>query len=589
LLRQFISSPWFALAELVTVLLSGLIWMIRPEAGLWLLLVVLFPWGLRLVSGVSPFPRTQFDGFLAVFVITAEVGYWAAYNEPAAWGKFWLIIGTIFLYYALIAQPEENLVHISNILCGIGIGVAVYFLLAPNVTAHPGYVSGIVLLTGLFVFYRFRGEEKTGNQSSALSKVAAYLGLGILIYTLAITITRGLLVSIFSVFGVWLIWKVWGSTLAFTKDKLRSRFPLFVLIYLGLVMIFVHIGQSEIGLRFPSLIKFGNDTRVELFDRSAYFLADFPITGGGLNSFPGLYSNYILGIPHFYFVNSYNVFLDVAIEQGLVGGLVLIFLYFAGIWNSCWVVVHTKSPNVRTFSWLALIALVIAMVHGMMYDYLYNGVGTFLLLFPVGASMLVMRLAAQEKNEQRTRKTHSPEFNDRMIVISLFIIAGLVIGLWTGGTRKLKAIWYSNLGAVQLAQAELDGFPDKGWVGDEIVPKLGKADASLHSSLQLDPDNQTANHRLGLVYMFRRDFESASIYLKRANDQAPNHRGIIKSLGYCYLWLGEYDKAWFLLAQIPEAREELDVYTWWWGTQGREDLSEKASMMLSELSSATIP
>jgi len=144
------------------------------------------------------------------------------------------------------------------------------------------------------------------------------------------------------------------------------------------------------------------------------------------------------------------------------------------------------------------------------------------------------------------------------------------------------------LGAVQLAQAELDGFPDKGWVGDEILPKLGKADASLHSSLQLDPDNRTANHRLGLVYMFQRDFESASIHLKRAYDQVPDHRGIIKSLGYCYLWLGEFDKAWFLLAQISEAPEELDVYTWWWATQGRPDLSEKASFMLSELiSSAT--
>jgi len=562
--------------------------MIRPEAGLWLLLVVLFPWGLRLVSGVSPFPRTGFDGFLAVFAITAEIGYWAAYNESAAWSKFWLLMGTICLYYALIAQPESNLVHVSNILFYIGIGIAACFLLVPDLPIHSGYVSGIVLLTGLFGLYRFRREEKAGNSFSALSKVVTYLGVGLLIYTLALTMTRGLLVAILSVFGVWLIWKVWGSSLAFPKDKLRSRFPLFVLIYLGLVIIFVYIGQSEVGLRFPSLIKFGNDTRVELFDRSAYFLADFPITGGGLNSFPGLYSNYILGIPYFYFVNSYNVFLDVAIEQGFVGGLALIFLYLAGVWNSCRVVMYTKSPNIRMFSWLAIMALVIAMVHGMMYDYLYNGVGTFLLLFPVGASMLGMRLASQEKSEQRTRKTHAPEFNGRLVVISLFIIAGVVIGLWAGGAKKLQAIWHSNLGAVQLAQAELDGFPDKGWVGDEILPKLGKADASLHSSLQLDPDNRTANHRLGLVYMFQRDFESASIHLKRAYDQVPDHRGIIKSLGYCYLWLGEFDKAWFLLAQISEAPEELDVYTWWWATQGRPDLSEKASFMLSELiSSAT--
>jgi hypothetical protein len=40
------------------------------------------------------------------------------------------------------------------------------------------------------------------------------------------------------------------------------------------------------------------------------------------------------------------------------------------------------------------------------------------------------------------------------------------------------------------------------------------------------------------------------------------------------------EKAARLLSQIPEAQEELDVYTWWWRTQGRNDLSENASLAL---------
>jgi lipopolysaccharide biosynthesis regulator YciM len=135
---------------------------------------------------------------------------------------------------------------------------------------------------------------------------------------------------------------------------------------------------------------------------------------------------------------------------------------------------------------------------------------------------------------------------------------------------------------------ELTGFPTNQWIGTEIVTRLEAADASLHTSLQFDSANRTANHRLGLIYMLRRDFESASIYLERAYRQAPNHRGIIKSLGYCYTWLGEVKKARWLLAQIPEAREEMDVYAWWWRAEGRDDLAEKAAIMRSTLNSGSV-
>jgi hypothetical protein len=66
---------------------------------------------------------------------------------------------------------------------------------------------------------------------------------------------------------------------------------------------------------------------------------------------------------------------------------------------------------------------------------------------------------------------------------------------------------------------------------------------------------------------------------------APNHRGIVKSLGYCYVWLGDMEKSESFLVRITEAREELDLYVLWWGTQGRKYLAENASAMYSKLES----
>jgi len=54
-------------------------------------------------------------------------------------------------------------------------------------------------------------------------------------------------------------------------------------------------------------------------------------------------------------------------------------------------------------------------------------------------------------------------------------------------------------------------------------------------------------------------------------------------LGYCYVWLGDLKKGEEFLSRIPEAQEELDVYIWWWNTQGRSDLSNNAALELQIL------
>jgi lipopolysaccharide biosynthesis regulator YciM len=104
----------------------------------------------------------------------------------------------------------------------------------------------------------------------------------------------------------------------------------------------------------------------------------------------------------------------------------------------------------------------------------------------------------------------------------------------------------------------------------------------------LDATNWIANYHLGLIEMSERDFASASRHLAVAYQQKPGHRGIIKNLGYSYAWLGETDKACLYLGMIPEAESELDVYIWWWDTQGRQDLSANAGLLASRLKPANV-
>ena len=563
-------------------------WILIPELGIWFTLLALLASGALFLADNSLLKRIPYTLLLAVFLITACVGYWAAYDKSSGWIKLWLIITAVLLYYALGAQPKQNLLVISLLSFCLGLGVAVYFFLTFDFAGistgialwwirnrpflgwpaiHHGYTSGLLLITTLFAAYWLQHIwKKPFDKVSAALKIFAGLGFGVNLLAFILTVSRGLWLAAACGLGTWVLWRI--ITLErFAKQPIKSLFPLLVLLYLGVMIIIVYLGPARtVG---AGQGEYGNNTRAEVFERGTYFLSEYPMTGSGLDSFPGLYSQYVLVIPHFYYINSYNVFLDVAIEQGLAGGLALILVYLGNLWLAARAVMKAESNELRFLGWLSVFALIVTILHGLFYDYLYNGAGTVLLLFPIGmVTLLVGHINGLTAQIVQPRKTASIP-SRAMIVIP---ILGIVV-LLALSRDKLAALWYADLGAVQMSQVELKHFPTNEWATSAVVPELTMADTSLRSALRYDPNNQTANYRLGLISMLRQDFTSAAVYLEKAHVSSPSHRGIIKNLGYCYVWLGEMDKAKALLEQIPESQQEIGVYSWWWGVQGRQDLA----------------
>jgi tetratricopeptide (TPR) repeat protein len=159
----------------------------------------------------------------------------------------------------------------------------------------------------------------------------------------------------------------------------------------------------------------------------------------------------------------------------------------------------------------------------------------------------------------------------------------IVIGLLFTAYRfrnQIQAQWFANLGAVKMSRVELASWPINQLDDGSNAGKLINAERYLQEALAYNPDNRTANHRLGLIAMVNRDYTTAITYLESAADLDQNHPGITKNLGYSYLWANQSQKAHAMLSELPEARQELGVYVWWWGTLGRTDLAETAQSML---------
>lgn len=596
-MRRIVDSRWFALADLLFVLGGLAACMLEPGGSRWAILAGLIPWLVRAAAGRPPFRRTPLDWLIAIFLFTAWVGYQSAYNKTIAWDKAWWIVAAVLLYFAMAAQPRQNLTWICLLFFLGGVGISAHYLLTYDFAAaprrlewvnqvgrwlmefrpqtgwrsiHPNYAGGLAAIFGAFLLYPLREAHKSGGGSAVILHVSALVGMTVIILTLFMTTSRGVGMAVAGGVGVWALWKfivLWGSR---RRSHFERFFPALVLIYLCVLTVLLYLGPASSG-SVGENHHFGSGSRSELFSRSLYLIQDYAITGGGLGSFPGLYSRYILNIPYYNLPNSHNLFLDAAIEQGVFGGAALLLIYLAAIWRTVRSL-SQEGEKTKVLAWIVMFALVTAVLHGMVDDYLYNGRGTLLALILPAFSLA----AAPGRDGANSR----PIWISRWTVGAALLALALVLLL---NPRKTLSAWYANLGAVKMSQVDLEDFPGGGWVGPEAAERMGEAETALRASLELDPNNRTANQRLGMISMLRQDFEPGSSYLSAAYKEAPAHRGVLKSLGFCRAWLGDLSGARELLTRIPEAREELDAYTWWWGTQGRPDLSAAASLALQAL------
>lgn len=596
--RAIINSPRFALVELLIVAISGAALCLTPRIGAWAVAASLFPWGFKFAVGAPLFRRARVDLLIAVFTLTAFTGLWASYNRTDALYKLYFLLIGLALYFALRSQPKDNWIWVSLIFFGIGVGIAGYFFLTHDFVAvprrveivnvvgrwimwlrpelglramHPNYVAGFAAIGAPFGFYLLLEGNSRFFRASRIRWLIV-IGLLLILSAIVMTTSRGILMAIVAAIGLGILWRIARMVSGRLTVGKEAVFPILMLAYLAAIVFFLYQGPAQ--LPEGDTGYYGNGSRGELVSRSIYLVADFPITGGGLASFPGLYSQYILNIPYYQLLNSHNLFLDVFIEQGLFGGFAYLMLYVVGVWQASQNIVSTKSPRELFFNLAALCALVIAVIHGTVDDYLYNGSGALFSLALVGLASNTSGIQAVTQSAVRLKRMNTVAFGGVVVVLAILVV---------GYRSALKSFWYSNLGAVQMAQVELNGFPADQWADSSIVESLQDAKTSLLIAVQADPSNRTANHRLGLISMLERDFPSAEAYLSKAYQDAPRHRGIIKSLGFCKAWLGDFEGAKILLSQIPEASDELDVYTWWWETHGQLKLSENASTLASSL------
>jgi putative inorganic carbon (hco3(-)) transporter len=350
-------------------ILLPLIMFPTPQTS-WVLLLFPISWILNWVYKESPFPITPLNLSILLLILMVLISLWATYDIGVSLPKISGIIFGIWLYFFCV-QNVHNFRQFSFVVflfLGIGLIIALigFFVMdwsrfsfsffdhqllqkfktqltEQSIVVHPNELAGSLLwvypLLLVYTCASFFGNQllkkefglgKTVILRMVLTLQSVFLG-SILLLSGSRGAILGLVVSL-------VIIMVLGA-LTFIPKKYLKIFTF------GIIISFTYIGyylsnstfiERDFLIRIYSFIlTFLRNGRLEIWAQGIMGVADFPITGMGLNTFRHIYSEfYPLTIfkPGIDIGHTHNEFLQVILDLGFPGGIAFGGINITAVW-----------------------------------------------------------------------------------------------------------------------------------------------------------------------------------------------------------------------------------------------------------------
>ena len=579
------SAPLSAALPALLLYLAAGLWYLRTSLGVWPLLLVGLAWLLRLLLTGSLFPRSAFDGPLALFLLAAAVGASISVDRAAAWGNtFWIYLGAVVMYYAVILTPEQvqlaklRFEPLRILLLLLPSLVAVYFLLTTDWQAWafklgwlgplldvlidlrqqaPGHLITLNVAGGLIAaLLPLQVGALCWRRSSWLLRVA---GLGLLVISLlglVVSSSRGAMIALLTVTGAWLLWKAAGVVLAsLVYDEDRTRLRHWQIVIWGILVGVAALVGLGILVATPlgvQLLQFLGGSRLAIWLDALDLVQDTPLTGLGFEAFQMAHVSYVLLLHVGFQPHSHNLLLEIWLRQGLLGLIVL-------AWIAVNVVRLRRSP-----SWWrpwALASLAVIALHGVVDIPLYGARGMMLAFIPLallargprGAPVLLPARA-------------------NLALAATLVLAGALLAFLPAG----RAIVHTNLGALAQTRAELSLYRWPDWPLQDELRRTGAVDlapivARYQAALAENPHNAAANRRLGQIELSLGQYAAARQHLETAYASDPGQRATRQLLAESYAIAGDLDQAAALLRTVDTSLKQMDLRIWWHNHVGQPE------------------
>ncbi|BCX04447.1 MAG: hypothetical protein KatS3mg053_2385 [Candidatus Roseilinea sp.] len=513
--------------------------------------------------------RTAFDLPLALFIASAVLGLWTAYDQDAAWSKFWPIVSGIAAFYAVAWMPErvEQIEPLRLIFAALPAIVGIYFLLTndwrePHNATHwlyqqlpqiaealpalPGYRLHANTLGGVMAVFIPLQVAGLFNDGARLRPLRVALGLvtvGFSLAMLALGRSQGAVLALALTTAGWLL------HLVYARVNRRWAWPMALVTLAAPLM----IGVALFGER---LLEWRGD-RTDVWQNSFALASDYPFTGLGLDNFVMPYSTYVVLVHVEHTYHAHNLYLDLWLNQGLPGLIAFVMMLL---------VAFTRRNTASQWRAAALAAVAVLALHGIVDDALYGYHGgklAVLMFMPFGLLARPDARFADASREARGGRLRP--------TILVFAGAALIIGLGVlAALPATRAAFYRNRGTLAQTKAELAAYRlhREGNLQDgmRLRPEVNLQPAmdDYLAALVENPWDAGANRRLAQIELTFRQYDQAHDRLLKAYASAPYHRATRQLLGESYAMRGDVAEAARLWRTLDVSQGQLTIRVWWY-------------------------
>lgn len=528
--------------------------------------------------------RASFEIPLLGFLLSAFLGTIIAYDPKGAWPRLaWIIAGLCFA--ALVAKvpdsissrfPRRRQVGPLAVLFGVLPTVVAVYLVSsydwlglptpPSASGGLDYVTWFQSKVGLSLPNSVAGgiiAALLPLQMRSLSglwrvgeggRVAAVFAVALSIVGIGLSKAHATWLVLPTVGAVWCLWSYGRPSVLRARgvrwERAARMFWLVVIAAtLSTLVVLVVYGPVR-----EFLLEVRPD-RAAVWRNSLDLAGDYPLTGVGLGGFPMAYSSYVLlvHVPHTF--HAHNLFLDLHLQQGLLGLLTFV----------AWLVVAAR-PGGSGSPWApaARAALGVVLLHGLVDDpfFGYGGEAAALLFLPLGllARNRVVAIRAEETVGTAQRRW--------MIqgAAAAAGVAALLVAVLAPGSR---AALLANAGALAQTRAELSVFRWPEYPIQDELRLMRRVNVDTPRSfyreaLDLNPANVTANRRLGQIELSLGRYDEAVGHLRAALEVAPHQRATRQLLAEAYAVTGQIDDAAALIRVTDNDVGQLGLRHWWY-------------------------
>lgn len=521
-----------------------------------------------------PLLRTPFKFPLALFLISGLIGVWTSYNPSTSWNKFLLIVLATVLYIFAANTSGWMRTGLAWIALFLSSAFAIYFAsqhnfsqdpgkiriitdigeelnrIAPNLNSHvpqSNIASGpleIAFPLGIVLAWQRLGERRW--LEFGLSLLFSFLiGFGVLM-----TSSRGAWLSLLLVLVGLAVILLTRKSLSMFRLSRRLVVPLLLDFLLVGIVLLLHFWDSGRLLDSVGVISAGDRSvsRLLVYNQASQLIQDYAFTGIGLGVFPMVFSTYALLIDVPFLTHAHNLFIEVWIEQGLLGivgmaSLVITFYYW--VWR--------RRDQLNWIAVAGILATTVMLIHGLFDVLFYSSRFLPLMFAPMGIAVAGLR-------PRKGKRVGPILLQNRLVVSSGLVILVALLAMIAFSHDAITSAWLANLGSVEQTRTELSRYHFMDSLVEDVRREsdLSGPEDEFRDALALDGGNVTANQRLASILLARGKYSLGLNYAKAAEERDPLNNVTRELVAESYLGLGQLEESLAYWSGVTDAASQLE-------------------------------